>query len=88
MATPDTLVSNGLSRPLADGNCALCLLPLDLPYGVVVELVRNSITIRKVCNQAPLGVDAGDEVSHSRGQNQPRPFACAIDVRLGGSDSR
>jgi len=49
MATPDALVGNSLSRSLAAGHCALCLLPLDLPYGAVVELVRNSISIRTVC---------------------------------------
>ena len=49
MATPDILVGKSLSRSVAAGNCALCLLPLDLPYGAVVELVRNSTTVRKVC---------------------------------------
>jgi len=49
MATPDIVVGNSLTRPLTAGNCAHCLLPLDLPHGAVVELVRNSITIRTVC---------------------------------------
>ena len=86
MATPNSLVGDSASRSLTAGNCALCLLPLDLPYGAVVELVENSTTMRnsylRVASAVrPRLVPVRDEaLLDGYGDRSRLSFVCRIEI--------